>query len=86
MIRKWTSEQKAEIVSHNIDLAKAVVYEAERVNKGALAHTINADMSCLKLLLRKNRNLKFSSDGFKRLCRLRVALSANLYLLEKGLK
>ncbi len=82
----WTEKQEKEVVKHNINQAKMIVNEAERVNKGKYIHNINSNLSKIKSLLKKKKQIKvLGSEEFLEMCRIKNLLAADLYMNEKGI-
>ncbi len=82
----WTEKQEKEVVKHNINQAKMIINEAERVNKGRYVHNINSNLSQIKSLLKKKKQIKvLGSEEFLEMCRIKNLLAADLYMNEKGI-
>ncbi len=76
-------KQEKEIVKHNIQQAKEIIYNAERVNKGMYVHDINRRVGILKILLKDKNVKKFLSEEFIDLCKYKQRLASDLYMTEK---
>jgi len=80
---KLTKEQKQEVVDHNIQQAKELINQAERVNKGMYVHDINECMQHIKNLLKKKKPKTTKGKNFIELCKYKQALASLLYFTEK---
>lgn len=80
---KLNKKQKQEAVDHNIQQAKDIINQAERVNKGKYVHTINVCMSRIKDLLKRKKPKTTKGKNFRELCKQKQALAALLYMTEK---
>ncbi len=82
---KLTTKQKKEIVKHNLQQAKEVVYYAKLINKGKYVHNINSYIGRIENLIKDKKLKIWKSEEFLEICEYKQRLSSLLFLAEKGI-
>ena len=81
--RKLDDKQKKDIVKHSLQQARQTLLHAELVNKGAYVHHICSIMAKIRELLKDKNTKVWGSKEFLKLCKLKQALMADLFMNEK---
>ena len=85
MAKKLTKKQREkEIVKHNIQQAKEIIFEAKKANKGRYVHDIRSYSQRMMNLVKK-KNMKIDSEDFRDLCKYKQAVASMLYMNEKNI-